>query len=317
MFEKEIITPENDTHKSKAEISDGPTKTTAITTSTVWEDLAVAIMNPQPQTRLEVSKGETLEAIEKENVLTEIAEEIFVRDVSGPNLKYTFLVMLTAIFSIVMVASSTTVKKSPILFRVLWCMAFAVNVISASIPGRLDRILVAGHHVKPWNTLFEASTWAFSLWSVIYTSETALSGYVTIIGIPIYLFQRLVPYWFAGNWFQALWCFSFRPEFKSRLWIPTLCLLLGALSLIAAHYEITLFIRHNCAKDDYGLKASLMIFRLPFAVHGSWLAAAALLNLNSYVAISKFHKSRQIAIAHITGYAGAAFGVAVALYSGK
>lgn len=280
-----------------------------VTTSTVWEDLEVAAMHPQVQVLMD--KG----TIASDPILESLAAEIETRSLKGPNLFFSCSIMMIAFASIAMIASSTSVKESPYLFRLLWVLAFMINVFSVSMPGRLDRVLVDGNHIKPWSSLFEISTWAFAIWGVIYASEFALSGYVSIIGIPVKLFQQIVAYWLAGNWFQGLWCFSFRPEFKNALWVPTCFLALGTIAFTTAHYEITRFIKDNYPVMGFA-KGGIMLFRVPFAMHAAWLAAATLINFNSFVAVSRQSKGTQIAAALLSAVAAFAFGLYGSLSTG-
>lgn len=278
-----------------------------ISTSTVWEDLDVLTLKPAKQIVMDKTKS-------CDPMLASMAAEIEDRCQKGPNLKYSFAILFTAAVSIAMICYSSNVRESLWLFRILWLLAFAINIITVSIPGRLDRVLVDGNHIKPWSSLFELSTWAFAIWGVIYLSEIFLSGYVVLIGIPVKLFQSLVPYWLAGNWFQGLWCFSFRPEFKSALWVPTIFLFLGAFTFFKAHVEITSYITTNQLEGV--AKYCIMALRVPFAIHASWLAAAALVNLNSFVAISNFSKGMQISVAHGSAYVAALYGLYGALTTG-
>lgn len=281
--------------KSGSELDNEPQTGPILQTSTVWDDLEVVALNPHKM--VELNKV----TVSEDNALAQLADEINTRANRGPNIKYSFVLCFLAALSVALVSVSNSVQESPRLFRVLWILAFMINVITVSMPGRLDRVLVEGSHVKPWSSLFEASTWAFSIWGLIYLSETLLSGYVGILGIPMRLFQRIVPYWLAGNWCQGLWCFAFRPEFKDQLWIPTVLLTLGMVAFGAAHFEITAFL-NAWSPTMTTSKAAMLLFRVPFAMHTSWLAAAAALNLNSYVALRGSSKGVQIAVAHMCAY---------------
>lgn len=288
---------------SSNRMSEAPQNSSSIVTSTLWEDLDVVRLNPAQQEVLEKT------TISNNPILSQLAEEIDLRSLNGPNTKYSFLILGIAALSVALISYSNSVRESPWLFRILWVLSYTINFITVSIPGRLDRVLVSGQHIKPWTSLFEAATWAFAIWGVIYASEVVLSGYVSIIGIPMRLFQRLVPYWLAGNWCQGLWCFAFRPEFKNALWIPTLFLALGTYCFTYMHYETSIFLRSYEGPARWGL----ILLRAPFAMHASWLAAATLLNFNSFAAVSKQSKGAQIAIAHASAFLAAAFGVYFAL----
>jgi hypothetical protein len=274
-----------------------------LTTTTIWDDMKVLKLDPQKQVYIEKN------TIVDNPIISSMAEEIETRSLKGPNVKYSFLILMVAALSIALISYSHSVRESPILFRILWVLAYMINFITVSIPGRLDRVVVDGNHIKPWTSLFEASPWAFAIWGLIYFAEVGLSGYVSIIGIPIKLFQKLVPYWLAGNWCQGLWCFAFRPEFKASLWVPTVFLLLGTLTFTKLHWETTLFMRASYGKEFNAANIGMMVFRTPMGMHAAWLAAATLLNFNSYVAVSRCSKGQQIAVAHASIYIATAFGM--------
>ena len=168
-----------------------------------------------------------------------------------------------------------------------------------------------GDHVKPWHTLFEPATWSFSIWALIYFSELALTVYVLVAGIPPDLFQMMVPYWLAGNWFQALWCFAFRPEFKHALWVPMGCLGLASVTFGIAHYKCTVYMQgmHLLAK------CAMMLFRFPLALHTAWLACATLLTLNSWLSVSQAKRVVQIIAAFSSAFLAAFLGIASMYYT--
>lgn len=168
-----------------------------------------------------------------------------------------------------------------------------------------------GQHIKPWHTLFEPACWAFSIWAVIYFMELALTIYVCVVGIPPDLFQMMVPYWLAGNWFQALWCFAFRPEFQHALWVPMSCLLLAASTFGVAHFKITQYMRPLALLPW----CAMMLFRLPIAMHTAWLASATLLTFNSWLSVSQVQKVLQIIAAFASAFAAATMGSAIMYYT--
>ncbi|KAJ1405669.1 hypothetical protein B484DRAFT_404387, partial [Ochromonadaceae sp. CCMP2298] len=173
--------------------------------SSLWDELDVMLLKPAQQVTM------TASTVAQSDALSHISTIIKTRALKGTPLLITFALFSVSFASIFLVAVSHNVRQSPYLFRLLWLLAFAINMVTVSIPGRMDRIFHEGRHIKAWHTLFEAATWAFSLWSPIYALEAALTLYVVVYGIPPELFQKIVPFWLAGNWFQALWTFAFRP----------------------------------------------------------------------------------------------------------
>jgi hypothetical protein len=195
---------------------------------------------------------------------------------------------------------------------VLWSAAFIINVIAVSVPGRLDRMYSDGSHIKPWQSLFEPSPWAFAIWGVIYLTELLVTMYLCVFYKSVssefgtHGFQSALPYWTAGNCLQALWCFVFRPEFKSRLWIPSCCLFLSSLSLLGAYMQ---------------LPSSGIIFvlaKLSLALNASWLFCLTMITLNSWLTLTGiFQRIGGLAtvVAFSSSLAATLGGVLLSMYS--
>eukprot|EP01041_Mallomonas_annulata_P012429 gene12429-26142_t len=199
------------------------------------------------------------------------------------------------------------IAKGNSLYRILWVVAFAINVISVSIPGRFDGEQVDNKVAIPWETVFAPAGYAFAIWGAIYIGEFLLTIYMGISGQPMKVFRPAVTWWLMGNLFQSLWCASFRPQFKSVLWLPTLLLALGALSFFMLQRQITSAIvlpRDATAWSQIGL----WLMRAPISLHTGWLTAAALLNLNGYAAVSNISMGKQVALALASAYVAAAAG---------
>ena len=221
-------------------------------------------------------------------------------------------IAIAAIPSIVLYCQKNLLM-APWLYRAVWVGAFIINVVTVSIPGRFDgQTDSAGKVIFPWRTLFEPSGWAFAIWGVIYSCELLVSAYVGAIGNPTSPLQQTLPYWLAGNLFQSLWCFCFRPQFKRYLWLPTSCLALAALSLGLGHNALTVAID----SAHVGSRLPLLLIRFPFALHTGWLAAATLLNLNGWIVLADQSLPMQISIAYLSAYIGAAVGAALSIRSG-
>lgn len=224
------------------------------------------------------------------------------------------------------------------LFRILWVLPYAANLITVSIPGRFDSLKVDQQGKSPKQleqdvfkqvgSLFEPSGWAFAIWGVIYLSETILTAYTALIGAPQGVLTRVLPYWLAGNLFQSLWCFAFRPEFKAVLWLPASLLALGAVSfgggLMALSDEIQTAVAAATDAQPGLLSVfaswetiRLLLLRFSFSLHTGWLAAATLLNFNAWVAFENISSMDvQIASAFFSAYGGAAIGTTLALLTG-
>ena len=199
------------------------------------------------------------------------------------------------------------------IYRASWAGVFLINILTVSIPGRFDS--QQGQDVfKLLRTLFEPATWAFAIWGVIYLTELLLTLYVATGCLPASLLQSVLPFWVAGNLFQSLWCFAFRPQFGQVLWLPMSLLALGSVSYALAHRELSMVLN---GLDLFGSWAAvkLLLLRFPFALHTGWLAAASLLNFNTWIAASVRSMDTQIAFAFLSTYVAALVGGALTLTS--
>jgi hypothetical protein len=122
--------PKKSKDKASKSQSKKNAKDTSITTSTLWEDLDVAILNPADQIVMDKV------GISENPILASMAEEIETRSLKGPNAQYSFTILAVAAISIALISYSNSVRESPILFRILWALAFMINFITVSIPGR-------------------------------------------------------------------------------------------------------------------------------------------------------------------------------------
>lgn len=207
---------------------------------------------------------------------------------------------------------SKTIAGSSWTHRIVWSAAFALNLITVSIPGRFDSQMKDGKVGPPWVTLFEPAGWAFAIWGVIYLGEMALTAFATVNGKPIAVLQDAAPYWLAGNLFQSLWCFAFRPQFKQKLWIPAIFLLSGAISFGGSHRVFTDAIT-NLGPGLKMDKIALLLMRAPIALHTAWLAGATLLNINGWVTVSNLPSAWQIAVAFTSSFGASVVGTFLAL----
>jgi len=227
---------------------------------------------------------------------------------------------LPEVFAIVCLASSIPIllsllhknfpaSKLPGLYRVLWIVAFVVNVITVQMPGRFDGDASVsakdGSVTFPWKTIFMPSGWAFAIWGIIYLSELLLTIAVGAFSLSDLGITKAAPFWIAGNLFQSVWCLCFRRRFIQTLWLPTSQLLLGAISLNLAHRELSLAIT---SQPDFFKRILTQFVRAPLALHTTWLTAASLLNANTWVAVSRLALSTQLAVATASAYSAFLFG---------
>lgn len=224
------------------------------------------------------------------------------------------LLMLSAV-PILMGFASKSIKSSPYLYRVVFAVAYALNLITVGIPGRFDGQVAAGSGKVefPWRTVFAPAGWAFAIWGIIYLSETIMVGYVSAIGAPMEVLRRAAPYWAMGNMFQAVWTRLFREQYKQAMWLPMVALALGSASLFVAHGELTSAILPSMKLWE---KARLIAIRSPISLHATWLTAASLLNLNAWSALSGCSLGTQVALGFASAYFVSIAGIIISVKRG-
>jgi len=197
-------------------------------------------------------------------------------------------------------------NKFPWSYKVAWVIAFLCNIITVSVPGRFDGVADADTNIG-WETVFAPAGYAFAIWGVIYLGELLITIYTGSYGHPVSPLRDAVIWWTLGNLFQSLWCAAFRPIFKSVLWMPSILLALAAFSFFKVHNVLTSSILD--ASQPLWTRLGLTAFRAPISLHTGWLAAASLLNLNGWAAVSKISMDSQVKLAFASSYL--AFGLAL------
>jgi len=206
--------------------------------------------------------------------------------------------------------------------RIVWVVAFLINMLTVSLPGRFDGLQVEAQKSKqqgrnnfkggiPWTPVFAPAGWAFAIWGIIYAGEL-LATVAIGLGCMDSVLDSL-PFWVAANLFQSLWCGSFRPSFANHLYIPSILLALAATSQLWCHAEITSVIDSS---TSLWKKCGLLLFRFPVALHAGWLCAACLLNLNGWAARSKLEMGTQVALAMASTYVATALAAVLTFVRG-
>lgn len=201
--------------------------------------------------------------------------------------------------------------------RLVWFVAFAINLWSVWSPGRFD----GRNSPVPWDTIFAPSGWAFAIWGIIFSGEILVTLWVSLFSQALgsasttRTLMRSVSGWMCANLFQSLWCAAFRPAFINALWLPWSLLALAATSLSFTHLYLTRAIRDlppvaNIfqSTDISGFVRSpllwnrlgLLALRFPISLHTAWLTAASLLNLNGWAAVQRISLGRQTCLAIVS-----------------
>jgi hypothetical protein len=235
------------------------------------------------------------------------------------------LLLLTGVLLIPYVQSLLSKKLTsenahPWLYRAAWVSAFAVNLVTVSIPGRFDgqatRDSAANASKKgtilTFKPYFAPSGWAFAIWGIIYVGEMILTALVAAFGgkpLIVNALKTATPFWVSANLFQSLWCAAFRPKFKKMLWLPTLCLVGAAISQVRCLDTVMDVIVEGSGFSSENIGYFIAAF--PIALHAGWLMAAALLNANSFVVENGATTAQNIALAFFSTYTAAGLATAV------
>ena len=236
----------------------------------------------------------------KRNDFSEILDS---SDINMTKVIMTSSIALAVSIPVLMLYTNSTLLKHPWAYRLLWGISFLTNLLTVQLPGRLDgEIANDGKNKAPlrFDTLFAPAGYAFAIWAVIYLGEILLSTTVAINGKPVDVIRKATPWWATANLMQSLWCASFRPRFINMLWLPSIMLSLGAFALLGAHNEFSFELQGM----EWGWeKFILLLMRAPISLHAGWLCAASILNINGWLAASKFNMSTQLAFCIFSVYA--------------
>ena len=182
--------------------------------------------------------------------------------------------------------------------------AFAVNVVSVAIPGRIDdemaeqmkkeakarekRPSVAPGVPKDsiYRSLVTPAGWAFLIWPVIYLAEsvfTAAQASDALDPVSTAAYSSAAPWWLLACALQSLWCVAFRDWAKApeHFWISGALLAAEAVALGRAVHAV------DAARVAFP-SAAYWCGRFPLALHHGWITAAAVVNVNSWLAVSDY-----------------------------
>jgi hypothetical protein len=225
-------------------------------------------------------------------------------------------------------------------------LAFAANVLTVSIPGRIDgemqkrvaeekrlkqkakveddpadgktststSVTPAKSHGIPldseYRSLFTPAGWAFAIWGMIYTGEMAMTVYCLANATQSATAKEVAPMWAIACGLQSLWCAAFRPwASKPRhFWVSSALLVAEACALGRAHNALR-------AAASGMTRAQFWTTHVPLSLHFGWISCASLVNINSHVA-KTCGLDTQVAFAFMSSFGAAALGVAVSAATG-
>jgi len=217
-------------------------------------------------------------------------------------------------------------------------LSYAINLVSVSIPGRLDgqqqqkqeqsQEKIKGDALKDDTddtsnnkmdeltvSLVAPSGWAFAIWGPIFAGELVFS--ISQLLIPesaaiATTIKKLSGPFVAGQLFQSLWCAAFRPKYEkgSLMLISSAGLAGAAYSLSKVHAAYAIKTKFYYSSLQY------CIYFLPTSLHFGWLTAATLVNLNGAVARMTSCPKTIAAVGHASVIAATVTGVVVTLSRG-
>lgn len=225
-------------------------------------------------------------------------------------------------------------------WQVLNAGAFAINIASVSVPGRVDGEMAAdaqraaraaktaataatsdtadtpaGIPRDHWSRgLFSPAGWAFAIWGVIFLGETVFTAAQALPDLDpntATTYAAVSPWWAAACGLQALWCVAFRPWTRPprRFWLSGALLAAESVALAGAHGQLRAAV-HAVPLSAY------FCCHLPLSLHFGWITAATVLSLNSFVAVAGASPRTKITTARASAWASLAAGATVTVTSG-
>jgi hypothetical protein len=145
-----------------------------------------------------------------------------------------------------------------------------------------------GELSQKYQTIVTPASDAFRIWILIFLLQ-AIFAVVQFLprfrAVP--MVQRGVGYWYCFvSLFQVGWTFSFAYEV---LWLSLLFMILIWISLMGLLYS------QYYSKSD-GSLSEFWLLRFPFALHGGWITAASVVNVNVIVVNSNASPAVELAV---------------------
>jgi hypothetical protein len=196
--------------------------------------------------------------------------------------------------------------------------AYALNVASVSVPGRIDgqaqtelqgkrtddKTYQTVYSPKKGRSLIAPAGWAFSIWGPIFAGEAVFCGSLllqTSDAVMATLPEITAPL-VAAHLLQSLWCAAFRPSYVTAGSSWEKYVSMGMLGGTAF-----------CLSQVHAVAAASSWFFLPLTMHFGWTTAATLVNLNGSIAMSDASDTTVIAVGHASTVAATLLGVGVTL----
>jgi len=216
---------------------------------------------------------------------------------------------LTMLQRIGWAAAPTALQATPLPFPQRWqvelAAAWVANNLAVRVPGRYDgqTAMAAEKPTAATANLFTPSGWAFIIWAPIFMGEFLMMLYLTNVPAPSAVGAAIARGWVSAAVAQSAWCAAFRPSVcgPAALWLPALLLATTGGCLGVAHRALR--------ATRHGPLANALV-RWPIVLHFGWICAAALVNLNNWLA----RIGAPLALKEATAYASVVAAVGVATY---
>lgn len=215
-------------------------------------------------------------------------------------------------------------------WQLLSAGAFVLNVVTVSIPGRIDgqvqrrmqeKMLAKKNDSEPppepdgkYISLLTPAGWAFAIWGVIYTAELGFTLYQALsINAEAAMLARVSSWWAGVCVFQALWCMTFREwsHTTRHFWLSASLLSVEALVFAGAHAELRQAVQGAAGMSLF----TYLLAHVPLSLHFGWITCAAVVNMNS-VAAFMLDVPSQLAFAFASVFGAAGLGAYVTLATG-
>ena len=158
-------------------------------------------------------------------------------------------------------------------------LAWVVNNLAVRVPGRYDgqSEMASEKPTAATANLFSPAGWAFAIWGPIFGGEWLMMLYLLNVPAAAPLGAAAAPGWCAACAAQSAWCATFRPSVcgPATLWLPA-----GLLAATGA----CLGVAHRAIRSTGHGPAHQRIAERPVTLHYGWITAAALVNLNNWLA---------------------------------
>jgi hypothetical protein len=187
-------------------------------------------------------------------------------------------------------ANYTPPRKKPPrkkLYQVLNVVSFILCVAfnGASASGALTGTRV-GQVSDENQTLITPASYAFSIWSVIYTLIGAFVFYQALppswcVHDDELLFEHIGPWFICMNITNALWLITFTINTEAAIWISTVVIFMLLASIITLYQRAKLWQRTEVHPRIFRRWVDFILVDVAFSLYGGWVTVASIVNVSA------------------------------------